>query len=87
MRAIRPKKLSEGEMETKLAEVFEDILGSERQATEISTENTASWDSLNHLNLILAIEEEFEITIPPEDFPALYADFATVLAYIKDKVK
>ncbi len=74
-------------MEDTLSEVFEDILGSDHPAAEISTENTERWDSLNHLNLILAIEEEFEITIPPEDFPRLYSNFATVLAYVKEKLK
>ena len=29
-----------------------------------SADNMDSWDSLKHLNLILALEEEFEISIP-----------------------
>lgn len=32
-----------------------------------SVDNIASWDSLKHMNLILALEEEFNITIPDED--------------------
>ena len=32
-----------------------------------SSDNIESWDSLRHLNLILALEEEFEITIPDEE--------------------
>lgn len=31
---------------------------------ESSSDNIESWDSLRHLNLILAIEEEFDIIIP-----------------------
>jgi len=34
---------------------------------ESSSDNIESWDSLKHLNLILALEEEFEITIPDEE--------------------
>ena len=32
-----------------------------------SPDNIESWDSLKHLNLILALEEEFDITIPDEE--------------------
>ena len=31
-----------------------------------SSDSIESWDSLKHLNLILALEEEFEISIPDE---------------------
>ena len=32
-----------------------------------SSDNIESWDSLKHLNLILALEEEFDINIPDEE--------------------
>lgn len=32
-----------------------------------STDNVANWDSVRHLNLILALEEEFNISIPDEE--------------------
>lgn len=36
--------------------------------SEHSTHETIeSWDSLNHLNLIMAIEEHFQVTLTPED--------------------
>lgn len=34
---------------------------------ESSKDNIATWDSLKHLNLVLALEEEFEISIPDEE--------------------
>lgn len=34
---------------------------------QTSTDTVPSWDSLAHLNLILALEEEFGIEIPDED--------------------
>jgi len=38
------------------------------QITETSSKDTIEhWDSLRHLNLIMALEEEFEITIPDEE--------------------
>ena len=32
-----------------------------------SVDSISSWDSLKHLNLILALEEEFNISIPNEE--------------------
>jgi acyl carrier protein len=32
-----------------------------------SMDNVPNWDSLRHMNLILALEEEFKVTIPDED--------------------
>jgi acyl carrier protein len=35
--------------------------------TDSSMDNMTNWDSLHHMNLILALEEEFKLTIPDED--------------------
>ena len=32
-----------------------------------SMDNIKSWDSLQHMNLVLALEEEFGVSIPDED--------------------
>ena len=32
-----------------------------------SADNIESWDSLRHLNLIIALEEEFAVVIPDEE--------------------
>jgi len=32
-----------------------------------SMDNIPSWDSLRHMNLVLALEEEFKVTIPDVD--------------------
>jgi acyl carrier protein len=32
-----------------------------------STDTIENWDSLRHLNLILGLEEEFDVTIPDEE--------------------
>jgi acyl carrier protein len=36
-----------------------------------SINNVKAWDSVGHLNLVLAIQEEFSIGVPPEDFEKL----------------
>ncbi|MFH0734094.1 MAG: phosphopantetheine-binding protein [bacterium] len=38
------------------------------EITELSSADTIeAWDSLKHMNLIIALEEEFQISIPDED--------------------
>ena len=34
---------------------------------DCSIDNTPNWDSLRHMNLVLALEEEFGVVIPDED--------------------
>jgi acyl carrier protein len=35
--------------------------------SETSMDTIPSWDSLRHMNLVLALEEEFKVSIPDED--------------------
>lgn len=34
---------------------------------DASMDTIPAWDSLRHMNLVLALEEEFKVTIPDED--------------------
>lgn len=34
---------------------------------DASMDNIPTWDSLRHMNLVLALEEEFNVSIPDED--------------------
>jgi acyl carrier protein len=51
-----------------LFKVISDTLGININELDIdsSSENIAPWDSLKHMNLIFAIEDEFNITIPDD---------------------
>ena len=58
------------ELKTIMSAVFEVPID---QITEdSSSDNIESWDSLKHLNLILALEEEFDISIPDEEVGNLF---------------
>jgi acyl carrier protein len=35
--------------------------------SEVSMDNISTWDSLRHMNLVLALEEEFKVSIPDVD--------------------
>ncbi len=51
-------------------------------ATEIddntSMDNTPGWDSANHINLILALEEEFSISFEVSEFELMVSYFDVV---------
>jgi acyl carrier protein len=42
-------------------------LPAERISSSSSAADIKAWDSLQHLNLVLAIEQEFQISLEPED--------------------
>lgn len=48
-----------------MAVVFEVNVDSIDENT--SADNIETWDSLRHMNLILALEEDFNVTIPDEE--------------------
>lgn len=58
---------------TNITERIKAVLASvfETEASEIneysSIDSIENWDSLRHLNMILALEEEFEVSIPDEE--------------------
>ena len=56
-------------LDDRLKNILSSVL--EVEATKIdensSSDNLPQWDSLHHMNLILALEEEFGITIPDEE--------------------
>lgn len=55
--------------ENKLKQVIATLLTLEVTAidSEASMDTIPTWDSLRHMNLVLALEEEFKVSIPDED--------------------
>lgn len=45
-------------------------LPEERVTDDLAAETVDTWDSLNHINIIGAIEQEFGITLPTENLGA-----------------
>jgi len=56
-------------MEFTLKTVIATVLGipADSISDDTSMDTVESWDSINHMNLVLAIEEEFAVSIPDED--------------------
>ena len=40
-------------------------------SAESSPESVAAWDSVQHLNLVMAIEEKFNLQFDPEDYDSM----------------
>ncbi len=74
-------------MEEKILQIFRDITGRELIEGEIAVNTLEEWDSLYHLNLVLALEEEFAISISPDEIKDLYSDFNTVVDFVKSKLQ
>jgi acyl carrier protein len=55
-------------------------------ADDASSDNIENWDSLRHLNLILALEEEFGIEIPDEEVGNLI-NYKLIELIINDLIK
>lgn len=54
--------------ESKLKQVLADVFGVDAATVgeESSVDSIAAWDSLNHLNLVLALEEQFGVSFSEE---------------------
>jgi len=72
-------------IEKRLDKVFCEVLGIECVEKNLSQKNCATWDSVNHLNLILALESEFGVLFEPEEIAAM-RDRDAVLAALTKKV-
>jgi len=40
---------------------------------ESSTESVETWDSVHHLNLVLALEQEFDLQFEPEEMDQMHS--------------
>ena len=56
-------------MENRIKNVMAAVFGIsvDEITDESSPDNVESWDSLKHMNLVIALEEEFDIRIPDEE--------------------
>jgi acyl carrier protein len=52
---------------------------------ESSPENIDTWDSVHHLNLVLALEQEFNLQFEPEEIDQM-KDVQHILETLKSKV-
>ena len=79
--------MNEVNSQAKLEEIFRTLMYGERTPVlERSRTNCMCWDSLLQLNLIMAIEQEFQISISDQEAIAL-SSFSVALAIVQRKVQ
>jgi len=61
------------DVEGRLRDVFGDVLGCDPAALrdEDSPKSLKGWDSVNHMQLLLAVEEAFDTQFEPDEFASL----------------
>jgi len=71
----------------RLERIFQEIFWTDPgPVTRKTRENTASWDSLAHLNLVLSIEQEFGIALADDEVVAMTA-FGAALEIVRTKLQ
>ena len=73
-------------MKDKVKEILATILEiNQAEINETFSQQTCSnWDSLNHLNLIIALEEEFNVSFDPEEI-SLMTDINRIIVHINNR--
>jgi len=71
----------------RLERIFQEIFWTDPGPVPRKTrENTASWDSLAHLNLVLSIEQELGIALADDEVVAMTA-FGAALEIVRTKLQ
>jgi acyl carrier protein len=75
-------------MEDQIKQIMADVLDLEVEYIDRSTtqDNTPNWDSLNHVNLIIAVEQEFDLTFSPEQIEGM-TSFSKVVETLETKLR
>jgi acyl carrier protein len=73
-------------MEDRIKKVMSDVLNIDVSLinNESSPDNIENWDSLKHMNLIVALEEEFEIEFDDEEIVDSM-NYALIVIILKSK--
>ena len=65
----------------KLQQIFQDAFGIDHLTDDLSIDTVEGWDSMAHVALIMALQQEFDITISPIDAIEL-TDVAAIKKYL-----
>ena len=75
-------------IESKLKKIFHIVLKIKNSEIDnkLTPDKTKNWDSLNHMNLIIAIEQTFQIKFNSNEIAQLFS-YKDILRIIKKKMK
>ena len=72
-------------MEEKILAIMKEVFGIEDLDETCSQKTCEKWDSLAQLNLILELEDEFNISLEPEEIGEM-TSFETVCSIVRRKL-
>ena len=74
-------------LEQSIKRVMSDILNIPEEiiTEDTASDNTEGWDSANHIQLVIALEEEFSISFDVKEFEALLS-FADIYEMVQSKI-
>lgn len=68
-----------------LLELFHEIFDIQMSPDQITRDQIGSWDSLNHMKLMFAIENKFSVNIEPGMISKLHNDFETIYNFLENR--
>ena len=71
-------------MEERLENLFQQSFGIDHIDDSMSIENVEGWDSMAHVGLMMALQEEFGVSIAPVDAIEL-TDVRSIKAFLKEQ--
>jgi len=76
------------EVKKRLKKIISTVLGVDENeiSDDASPDTLEDWDSIGHVQLILAVETEFSISIPPDEAVEL-EDIGAVLSSVQAKLE
>lgn len=74
-------------MDDKIKKIMSEVFSVpvESISEESSRQNLESWNSLNHLQMVFALEDEFQITLSPSEATRII-DFQSVKELLNNKI-
>ena len=72
------------DLEKRLLNILKAVLENDQLDDTVSQDTCEGWDSLHHLQLIVALEDEFDVILEPDEIAAM-RDFKTVLSILHQK--
>jgi len=72
-------------MEKRISDVLKKVFDLTSVDESISQQNCDKWDSMNHLNLVIELESEFDISLEPEEIGEMKS-FEDIKRIISSKI-
>jgi acyl carrier protein len=80
--------MNESEIYDALTEIFHDIFGEDCPALHptLTANQVEGWDSFNNINIVVAVENRFQIRLPPREVDKL-ANVGDLVRAIQNRIK